>query len=384
MRFVPRFVAEAEIPALFRRADVIALPYRDAEHSGVVYTALAFGKPMVLSSVGGFPELAAEHGAARIVAPEDPAALAAALDELVADPAARAELAAAARRAAEGPFSWDAVAARTLALYRELAPDRDDLDRAGSGLLGLGGADRLHAPRLSAGAVAARAGCGRAREPRRSTAALPSVSLIVAAHDEEDVIAAKVADALALDYPRELLEVIVASDGSSDATVERAREAGADHVLDLPRGGKVGAQNAAVEAARGEVLAFSDANCLWEAGALRALVAPPRGPGRRLRLRPGPLHRPRGRQPRGRLLALRDGGPPPRVRLGGVTAGNGGDLRGPARRLHRAAALGQPRPLLPLRAAPSAGCARSTSRRRSGRGEDGPHPGRRSCAASGG
>ena len=104
-------------------------------------------------------------------------------------------------------------------------------------------------------------------------AALPSVSLIIAAHDEEEVIAAKVANALALDYPRRLLEVIVASDGSSDATVERARQAGADHVLDLPRGGKVAAQNAAAEASSGAVLAFSDANCLWEEGALHALVA---------------------------------------------------------------------------------------------------------------
>ena len=78
VRFVTRFVEDAEIPAIFRRADVVALPYRDAEHSGVLYTGLAFGKPMVLSAVGGFPELG-EHGAARIVPPEDPAALAAAL-----------------------------------------------------------------------------------------------------------------------------------------------------------------------------------------------------------------------------------------------------------------------------------------------------------------
>ena len=124
VRFVPRFVGEDEIPALFRRADLIALPYRDSEHSGVVYTALAFGKPMVLSSVGGFPELAAEHGAARIVAPGDPVGLAAALEELISDQEARAELADAARRAAEGPFSWDAVAAQTMQLYRELAPER--------------------------------------------------------------------------------------------------------------------------------------------------------------------------------------------------------------------------------------------------------------------
>ena len=105
-------------------------------------------------------------------------------------------------------------------------------------------------------------------------AELPRVSLIVAAFDEEQVIAAKVANALALDYPRERLELIVASDGSSDATVERAREAGADLVLDLPRGGKVAAQNAAAERAAGEILAFSDANSSWAPDALRHLIEP--------------------------------------------------------------------------------------------------------------
>jgi glycosyltransferase involved in cell wall biosynthesis len=119
VRFLTRFVDDAEIPAIFRRADLVVLPYRDAEHSGVLYTGLAFGKPMVLSAVGGFPELA-EHGAARIVAPEDPAALAAALSELIGDEAARGKLAAAAKRAAAGPYSWDEVARQTLALYRDL------------------------------------------------------------------------------------------------------------------------------------------------------------------------------------------------------------------------------------------------------------------------
>jgi cellulose synthase/poly-beta-1,6-N-acetylglucosamine synthase-like glycosyltransferase len=103
---------------------------------------------------------------------------------------------------------------------------------------------------------------------------LPRVSLIVAAFDEEDVIAAKVANALALEYPRERLELIVASDGSADATVERARGAGADLVLDLPRGGKIAAQNAAAERAAGEILAFSDANSVWAPDALRHLVEP--------------------------------------------------------------------------------------------------------------
>ncbi|HXS46968.1 MAG TPA: glycosyltransferase [Solirubrobacterales bacterium] len=103
---------------------------------------------------------------------------------------------------------------------------------------------------------------------------LPRVSLIVAAFDEDEVIAAKVANALALDYPRERLELIVASDGSGDATAERASAAGADLVLDLLRGGKVAAQNAAAERASGEILAFSDANSIWAPDALRHLIEP--------------------------------------------------------------------------------------------------------------
>src|SRR3954471_21401893 len=101
---------------------------------------------------------------------------------------------------------------------------------------------------------------------------VPSVSLIVAAYREESVIAAKVANARALDWPRDRLEVIVAVEGGGDATAERARAAGADQVLELPRGGKVRAQDAAVRAARGELLAFSDANATWERDALRRLA----------------------------------------------------------------------------------------------------------------
>ncbi len=123
VRFVTRFVEDAEIPAIFRRADVVVLPYRDAEHSGVLYTGLAFGKPLVLTTVGGFPEVAAT-GAARLVPPENPAALASAMNELVADPDARERLARAAAEAAAGPYSWDAVAAQTLALYRDLLDRR--------------------------------------------------------------------------------------------------------------------------------------------------------------------------------------------------------------------------------------------------------------------
>ena len=119
VRFVPRFVADAEIPALFRRADLVVLPYREIDQSGVLFTALGFGRPLLLSAVGGFPEVAAT-GAAELVPPGDPAALHAALRSLLADPQARARLAAAAREAATTTYSWDAIAQQHLALYRAL------------------------------------------------------------------------------------------------------------------------------------------------------------------------------------------------------------------------------------------------------------------------
>ena len=115
--------------------------------------------------------------------------------------------------------------------------------------------------------------------PSAVASAPPRVSLIVPAYDEEEVIAARVADALALDYPRERLQIIVASDGSSDATAERARAAGSDLVLELPPGGKVAALNAAAEHAEGELLAFSDANATWAHDALTRLVEPFADPG---------------------------------------------------------------------------------------------------------
>lgn len=102
----------------------------------------------------------------------------------------------------------------------------------------------------------------------------PLVSLIIPAYDEEEVIADKVANALRLDWPRERLQIIVADDGSTDATPERAREAGADLVLELPPGGKVAALNEAVSDADGEFLAFSDANSEWAPDALGRLLAP--------------------------------------------------------------------------------------------------------------
>jgi cellulose synthase/poly-beta-1,6-N-acetylglucosamine synthase-like glycosyltransferase len=114
---------------------------------------------------------------------------------------------------------------------------------------------------------------GRDPEPAPDGFELPRVTLIVAAYDEAEVIERKVANARELDYPRERLEIVVASDGSGDRTVELARAAAADRVLDLPRGGKVAALNAAVRETDGEIVALSDANSFWAPDALRRLVA---------------------------------------------------------------------------------------------------------------
>jgi glycosyltransferase involved in cell wall biosynthesis len=120
VRFVTRYVTETEIPAFFRRADLVVLPYRSVDQSGVLYIGLAFGKPMVISAVGGFQELGEQHGAARLVPPGRPEPLAAAVNELLADPDERARLGERAAAAAAGPYSWDNAAALTLDLYEEL------------------------------------------------------------------------------------------------------------------------------------------------------------------------------------------------------------------------------------------------------------------------
>ena len=119
VRFAPRFITDAELPGYFRRADLVVLPYRETDQSGVLFTALAFGKPLLLSDAGGFGEVAAT-GAARTVPTGDAHALHAALEELLGDPAARAAMAARARGAAAREYAWAPIARRTLALYQSL------------------------------------------------------------------------------------------------------------------------------------------------------------------------------------------------------------------------------------------------------------------------
>jgi glycosyltransferase involved in cell wall biosynthesis len=122
VRFMPRFIGDDELAAYFQRADLVVLPYLQADQSGVLFTALAFGKPLLLSDVGGFPEIAVT-GAARVVAAGDPRALGRALRELLGDGAALAGMGASARVARVGRYSWEAIAGAHLRLYERLLGD---------------------------------------------------------------------------------------------------------------------------------------------------------------------------------------------------------------------------------------------------------------------
>lgn len=123
VRWVSRFVSDRQLPAYFRRAQVVALPYTRTERfdqSGVLATALAFATPVVVSDIGGLGEVAS-MGAAVPVTPGDADALRGALLALLGDPAQRGRLAAGAAAAAASTYSWDEAGRRTLELYRSLA-----------------------------------------------------------------------------------------------------------------------------------------------------------------------------------------------------------------------------------------------------------------------
>jgi cellulose synthase/poly-beta-1,6-N-acetylglucosamine synthase-like glycosyltransferase len=113
--------------------------------------------------------------------------------------------------------------------------------------------------------------------PLRCADITPTVTLLIAAYNEEAVIADKLENCLALDYPAEKLQVLVAADGSTDRTVEIVRSfagRGVELCYDAVRGGKMAAINHAMSLARGEIVVFSDANNFYQREALRALVRP--------------------------------------------------------------------------------------------------------------
>jgi cellulose synthase/poly-beta-1,6-N-acetylglucosamine synthase-like glycosyltransferase len=180
-----------------------------------------------------------------------------------------------------------------------------------------------HAAYPAVAAAAAR----RWDRPVRKGGTLPSVSVIVAAWNEEIVIERRLENLLALDYPPELVDIVVASDASSDRTDELVEAVAAREprvrLLRCERGGKVAAQNRAVRETTGEIVAFSDANATWAAPALRKLVRNFADPEVAYVCGQLRLESPDGTNREGAYwryeLALRDA----ESRLGSVTGGNG-------------------------------------------------------------
>jgi cellulose synthase/poly-beta-1,6-N-acetylglucosamine synthase-like glycosyltransferase len=162
----------------------------------------------------------------------------------------------------------------------------------------------------------------RTRRVALDNAYLPSVAVIVTAYNEESAIERRLENLRALDYPPELLELVVTSDASTDRTEELAEAAGAT-VIRNPRGGKVAAQDAAVRATQADVVAFSDANATWAPDALRKLVRNLADPGVAYvcgRLR---LEAPDGSNKEGVYWRYELVTRAAESRLGSVTAGNG-------------------------------------------------------------
>jgi cellulose synthase/poly-beta-1,6-N-acetylglucosamine synthase-like glycosyltransferase len=108
----------------------------------------------------------------------------------------------------------------------------------------------------------------------RSADSEPTVTVVVAAYNEESVIARRLENLLALDYPSDKLSIVVSSDASSDRTEEIALDFPRVKVISNTRGGKVAAQDRAVRETAGEIVAFTDANATWAPDALRMLVRP--------------------------------------------------------------------------------------------------------------
>jgi len=125
-----------------------------------------------------------------------------------------------------------------------------------------------HAAYPAAAALVARV----RRRPVRAAHTTPAVTVVVAAWNEEDVIQQRLENLLALDYPADRLEIVVASDASSDRTHELVEAIDGVRLIVCPRGGKVAAQDRAVRETSGEIVAFSDANARWAPDTLRKLV----------------------------------------------------------------------------------------------------------------
>jgi glycosyltransferase involved in cell wall biosynthesis len=118
--WILRPIPEEQVSTLFQEATVIVLPYREIDQSGVLMTAIACGKPVIASAVGGIPETIEDGVHGRLVSPDDPDALAQALGELLSSQERLHAMECAMQALSSGAYAWANIAERTVEVYREL------------------------------------------------------------------------------------------------------------------------------------------------------------------------------------------------------------------------------------------------------------------------
>lgn len=117
---VNRFIDDAEVPVLFSRARLVALPYVEGTQTGVIPIAYAFRRPVVVSDVGSIPEVVEEGRTGFVVPPRDPPALAGAILKILQNEPLRITMGAAAYEKMTRELSWGPISDRTIAAYREV------------------------------------------------------------------------------------------------------------------------------------------------------------------------------------------------------------------------------------------------------------------------
>lgn len=120
IRWELEFVPHEVVSELFASSDVVVLPYRDIDQSGVLMSAVPFGRPIIASAIGGFDEILEDGTHGRLVPPDDPEALAKAIEQLADEPERRAEMGSAVAELGRTTHAWENIAAQTIAVYRTL------------------------------------------------------------------------------------------------------------------------------------------------------------------------------------------------------------------------------------------------------------------------
>ena len=114
---VEGYISNERLAGLFNRATVVVCPYTDATQSGVILTAYAFGKPVIATRVGGLPEYVRQGETGVLVPAREPAALSAALVDVLIDPDLRTRLRNGISRLLAGPLAWSTIARNTVGVY---------------------------------------------------------------------------------------------------------------------------------------------------------------------------------------------------------------------------------------------------------------------------